>query len=356
MSALSDLWDLEPVEHFKLFVRKLDFTLKSRRHNGRKPGNKKVKPVGEDTREVYEAMFSRFVQWMTENKTKPFSKLEPKDILTFISLTKGEEKDAKDKASGDAGKNDVPENADQHILNSTIQLRYLRMLERCYLHLEIVPNPATLADHDAFANNRLKRDAGMVTLTDEEQQRFLEALPDSPMRGVRRGANTGWKRRRDRAMQVLMIGAGVRVAEAIGIHTHEVLPTPLHDGSHRIKITPPDKHKTSYKHEALMPAYAAEIVFAWMKERKAMRIPGKLLFPGNIEGEPLDPSTVYRHVQKTFERAGIDADRTGGRTLRNTYAVKELSNGTSPVEMTERLGLALERSTERYALAAGSKQ
>jgi hypothetical protein len=68
-----------------------------------------------------------------------------------------------------------------------------------------------------------------------------------------------------------------------------------------------------------------------------------------VRGEPLDKATVYRQVKATFARAGINVPRSGGRTLRNTFAVKGFSEGTPASEMVERLGLALERSTQPYA-------
>ena len=55
-----------------------------------------------------------------------------------------------------------------------------------------------------------------------------------------------------------------------------------------------------------------------------------------------------------MQRAGIAIARSGGRTLRNTFAVQELKNGATDDELTEHLGLALESSTKTYAIA-GSK-
>jgi hypothetical protein len=61
--------------------------------------------------------------------------------------------------------------------------------------------------------------------------------------------------------------------------------------------------------------------------------------------------TVYRQVKATFERAGINVDRHGGRTLRNTFAVEELRDGGTKTDLKKYLGLALERSAELYELA-----
>jgi site-specific recombinase XerD len=277
-------------------------------------------------------MFGKFVRWMADHGRR-FSTLTPGDIHDFIS-------------SGRDGKRE---------LNSSIARRYIRLLERCYIHLDVSPNPAQLALIREEQARGLTEDAAMVVLTEEQAASFIAALPDVPP-SVRRGnAWNGWKRRRDRAMQLVMMCAGLKVAEVIGMHIDEIEPTPDLDGAHRVKLTPADKHDTSFKHETMLPAFAAQEVFRWLDERQAMKIAGALMFPANMRGEPLDKATVYRQVKATFERAAIAVPRSGGRTLRNTFAVKGFREGTPAKEMVERLGLALERSTQPYARAGGSK-
>jgi len=55
-------------------------------------------------------------------------------------------------------------------------------------------------------------------------------------------------------------------------------------------------------------------------------------------------------MRATFERAGMDLSRAGGRTLRNTFARRQLDSGTQPDELKDVLGLALERSAADYKL------
>ncbi len=55
-------------------------------------------------------------------------------------------------------------------------------------------------------------------------------------------------------------------------------------------------------------------------------------------------------MRATFERAGMDLSRSGGRTLRNTFAKRQLDAGASPDELKDVLGLALERSAADYQL------
>jgi site-specific recombinase XerD len=145
--------------------------------------------------------------------------------------------------------------------------------------------------------------------------------------------------------------AGLRVAEAIGLLLDEVGRQPDIDGAIDLNITPEAKHRTSYEHTAKLPRDGVAELTAWLKERAELEIPGTLVFPANLEGEPLHKATVYRQTRATFQRAGIAVSRAGGRTLRNSFAVRQLEQGVPGGELTTALGLALERSTEAYRYA-----
>ena len=79
-----------------------------------------------------------------------------------------------------------------------------------------------------------------------------------------------------------------------------------------------------------------------------MAIPGQFVFPANVAGDKMTKKTVYMQIRSTFQRAGMDLSRAGGRTLRNTFAKRQLENGASPDELKDILGLALERSAADY--------
>jgi site-specific recombinase XerD len=236
----------------------------------------------------------------------------------------------------------------QRDLNSKIAYRYLRLLERCFEYLGRAPNPARQA---IIATDRahLAEDAPMTALGPDDLQRFLAALPAGRTEDME--GHAGWKRRRDRAMQIVMALAGLRVAEAIGLLLDEVGRQPDIDGAITLNITPEAKHRTSYEHTTTLPRAGVVELTAWLKERAELEIPGDLVFPANLEGEPLHKATVYRQTRATFERAGIAVSRAGGRTLRNSFAVQQLEQGMSRSELTTALGLALERSTDAYKYA-----
>lgn len=321
MKELQALWDEDPLEQFKAFVTTEAFTAISKREDG-----EQQRVLGENTVKVYTAMFSKFARWLQRHHKK-MSQLTAAEIIAFVK---------------DGGE-DAPE------LNSSIERKYFRLLDRCYIHLKIVPSPAQQASGRTSHAQLAKKDKGMVVLTPEQQEQFIAALPSTEQKHRGHGVFTGWKRRRDRAMQLVMLKSGIKPAEAVGLHIDELDRTPTTDGFYKLRIRPDDKHDTSYKHEALLPKFVVDEVDTWLKERARLKIPGTLMFPGGLDGRMRSASGAYQQVQNTFARAGIDAGRQGGRTLRNTYAREELAKGTPVKELTERLGLALERSTLLYA-------
>ncbi|MGI4845735.1 MAG: tyrosine-type recombinase/integrase [Janthinobacterium lividum] len=322
MSKLSS-WDDNPVKAFEAFVISLDFADTAKRL----PADGKLKTVSKQSVTIYTYMFRNFCNWMTE-QGKRFSTVDQADLKRFI-----------DRADEDG-----------RIINSKIAHRYLRLLERCYQHLEAEPNPAREAILATRPADYL-RDEPTRALSDEQLRRFFDALPSAPTRVRQLTPFDGWKRRRDRAMQLTIALAGLRVAEAIGLLLGEVGQQTDLDGAIELTITPSQKHETSHEHVALLTREGAAELQAWLKERAAMGIPGEFVFPANVEGRKMIKKTVYMQVRATFERAGIDLSRAGGRTLRNTFAQRKLAEGAKPDELKDTLGLALERSAADYQYA-----
>ena len=315
-------WNANPVQAFKEFVVTIDFARTGRRL--RADGT--VKVVSGESAKIYIFMFANVAGWIAEQR-KTLSTVTPADLLRFVNRThKG-----------------------KRVLNSKIGYRYLRLLERCYEHLNAQPNPATQAILGTDPAQLVKDDAGR-TLSDEQLQRFFDALPaDAPRRRQATPFN-GWKRRRDRAMQVVIALAGLRVSEAIGLLIGEVGQQVGIDGSIELTITPEEKHDTSYEHTISLPREGVDELLPWLEERKKMKIPGEFVFPANVAGNKMTKKTVYMQFRSTFERAGMNLARSGGRTLRNTFAKRQLDNGASAEELKDVLGLALERSAADYSL------
>ncbi|HAV38324.1 MAG TPA: hypothetical protein DCX52_18575 [Massilia sp.] len=315
-------WDADPVRAFKDFVTTTAFA-----ETGRRPrADGTLRVLSADSAKIYIFMFNNVTSWFMEQGLA-FSSVTHADLLRFIGRTvKG-----------------------KRVLNSKIAYRYLRLLERCYEHLEVVPNPAQQAILGIDRAHIAKDEAGR-SLSEDQLERFFAALPAPAPRRRRSTPFDGWKRRRDRAMQVVMALAGLRVSEAIGLLIPEVGRQPALDGSIVLTITPEAKHDTSHEHEVALPRDGADELRAWLQEREAMAIPGELVFPANLTGARMTRKTVYVQMRATFERAGMDPWHSGGRTLRNTFAKRRLENGAKAAELKDELGLALERSAADYKL------
>lgn len=147
-------------------------------------------------------------------------------------------------------------------------------------------------------------------------------------------------------MLSMLLGAGLTVTEVQGIEV-EAIGSPHLDGSVPIVILPKYTDGTSRKHTTMLRAFAAGEVLAWLEESKQLDlpIPSELLFP-MLQGKAMEKSGLYKIVKSTFARAGLDKPRMGGRTLRNTYAVREILESDSLETVNELLGHRVMKSTE----------
>ncbi len=320
MNSTNNDWHISPLEAFKTFVQTVEFVETSQRLTDRG----QIGPISKQSALTYTLMFGKFIRWL-EQKQKTIFSVTHDDLLEFLALRNKKKRD----------------------LNSKIAYRYLRLIERCYVHLQIQPNPAQHAIFNAI-RQQIGKDKEMVVLNNDQFQKFIRALPLHSTKYPSNQPFAGWKQRRDRAMQLVMLCAGLRVSEVIDMQIDAIdSHTATLDGSVKLCIsTKPKYDRTTYLRVGAVPE-----VLAWLDERKTMNIPGMLLFPASLEGQSLDKATVYRQVNATFKRAGIAVMRTGGRTLRNTFAAQELKSGSTTQELTQHLGLALERSVQTYVIA-----
>jgi len=321
-----DVWQHDPMEAFKAFVKTDAFLLLARRKPVLDEKGNPLYSMRDSSANVYISMFGRFIRWLGERE------LELQDVTSDVIRSfldePGDGKDIK--------------------LNSSIRIGYIRLLERVFAHLDISPNPASRTAFIVHQTRAGGRDKPMSVLTIDQQVKFMQALPAvAPFNPDSMDDGTQWKRRRDRAILSLMLGAGLKVSELVGIETHRV-GTVDTSGSIPVSITPKSVGGTSRQHETQLRPFAVPEVVAWVAERKARKIPGALLFPSSEKGQRLDKSTVYLLAKATYARAGIEIQRRGPRTLRNSFAVRELAQGGSLELVKEFLGHRKEKSTQKY--------
>lgn len=326
---LPPTWKEDPLKGFDAFVRGVEFVEMGKHGKARKAEGREVRPISKESATVYTHMFTNYVRWL-ENKRIRFEQAGEQEIRAFLD-TRHDSKDSEGKK-----------------LNSAIRARYLRLLERVYAHLHVMPNPATQASYGEYRGAKGGRDQPKAYLTEKQQLAFLAHLPEAPPFDPFLNED-GWERRRDRAMLAMMLGAGLKVSEVLYLRVDQI---GKRDANGDVPVRFPTFAKGTHKeHDTVLRTFAARYVLPWIEERKQRKLPTKLLFPATLTTDaPLHKATVYRHVKATLQRAGLEVPRMGGRTLRNSFAVRELGQGASIEQVKSFLGLYEQRSAEKYVV------
>jgi integrase len=180
-------------------------------------------------------------------------------------------------------------------------------------------------------------------LNETEMLRFVEALP--------LGAN--WKRMRDRAMALLVLGAGLRSKEVLSI---KVIDLQLKSGE--IEGLWVREHKPRVSRQVPIQPWAAPELATWLNVRdglssaaapkgrgSAQSLVGDLLFPANLTGAQLQPATLFRLVKTALDQAGIVKRYEGPTLLRNSCGALWLRKH-EPLQVSLWMGHATVRTTE----------
>jgi integrase/recombinase XerD len=331
-------WLRAPEQAFAAFVASADFLKYSQRRVTQPGADGKPKSLRPSSIAIYCDMWRRYLRWLNEQDLSLFS-VAKADLEAFLECR------------------------DKHGVRSlesfTIRRQYLTMFERVYRLLRIEPNPAGSVcidiSRDRTDSRKLRgRNQPTAALSPEEQRAFLDALPDVP--SSEGNPRSEWKVRRDRALQAIMLGAGLKVSEAIRICTGDVkLERLTADDSVTVEVKPPDTNSAVKPHTTRLYPPASKIVLEWVAERKMLPISGDFLFPSTTRGGSLDKTVVYRKTRETYVLAGLDVAHKGGRTLRNTFAVSQLQAGQSSAVVREYLGHRDERSLDTYTTIALQK-
>lgn len=313
-----ETWLLDPVEAFAAYVLQSDFAL-----------NKRGEPLAlrASSVVVYRARWGKFVADCLSPSGKTLAELTSVELQAFLEG-----------------------------MSPASRHRYVRLLERVFDHLGglglVRQNPARALAISAPTRSN-QGHAGTAVLSAELQVAFLAALPEA----------VNWKRQRDRALISVILGAGLRVAEALKL-TVDQLGALQEDGSVPLEVFSTGAGR---RHRTRVQAFAAAEVLGWRDQRLVLlapiteaMVPGRLLFPADGSGRALHPATVYRRVASVLKAAGIPESvivRRGARTLRNTYAVRELTAGAPVSLVGESMGHVNDRATQHYlAIARGAMQ
>lgn len=230
--------------------------------------------------------------------------------------------------------------------------RYLLLFTSLFEHLALLTSTASvdeLPESENPARTLLLQDRAPERqdpdfMTSKEVQRFIEALPG--------GAN--WKRVRDRAIAMMLLGAGLRSGEALTLQMSDLL---FKDGMpHGVWV---QAHKPRPARQVPLQPFAIPVIADWLKLRakyasgevpplrnREQRLAGTLVFPSGLPGGPLQPVTLFRLVKATLDAAQISKRYEGPTLLRNSCGALWLQQ-SEPHQVRLWLGHETLRSTEQ---------
>ena len=316
------LWIQDPECAFNDFVRSLDFP---------KTGSARVPtdlPVKDSSAEIYNFMFSRFISWLQNYGSGAIHLLNTTPDVISLFL-------------------------DQVVVESQseIRWRYLRLLERVFHHLvdagALEANPVSESVSQRIDSKGRKavtgQDAPMAWLSPNAKNMIVKALEDYLKTG-------SWKERRDAALVVTIIGAGLKLSESLLLEVNDIS-----NNKDSTIINVSKGIGTGLKRRVKIEENWKPFIQAWLNDDiVTVRKKNQILFPGTKNGDqPMDHATAYRRIKKILEVADLNPLHLGGRTLRNSYAVEMITKGTNTKKLAAMLGLQEDKSLNRYITEAG---
>jgi integrase len=266
---------------------------------------------------VYRAMWGKLLRWSAERGLPP---------LSWSAQQIGEFLDAQQ-------------------LHKSHRYRYARLIERVFHHLarlrEGLHNPGSQAVRAHLADG--ENDPTAFLLPGERDLLVARILGPA---GVPAGdpgdsgaaaSPTQWKRARDAALLAVLLGGGLKVAEARALRI-DVIEQGA-PGRMALRMVRADNGRT-YTVPLFLLAHAP--LRAWLALREASGTLGSLVFPAMPTGRPMHAASVYRRVEILLDEAGVLAgrsERASPQTLRNTCAAMHFEAGTAPAEVAQCLGM-----------------
>lgn len=212
--------------------------------------------------------------------------------------------------------------------------RYLLLLDKVYSYLKTLGWANTSPVLDELRKEgelEVPLPPGLGQADQEKLIVVLDALP-------------GWKGARDRAMAALLVGAGLRTHEVVGLQTGQLnshFSIEVRPGAGRVHLP----HRTIVLPEGPWRGWLS----AWEQLRAESQTPGDVLCPATQHGKPFSASGLFRRISHWFDLAGVCAEQSGANILRNTFARNALACGRyEEAEVQAFMGHQEARATARY--------
>jgi integrase len=264
--------------------------------------------------------------------------------------------------------------------------RYLRLLERVYDHLVergiLKVNPVTdwvqgrIAAGESPRVGREGAAPALVSMADVSRiQDWLHTQGKAEMLAG------NWRAARDLTLGSLSLGTGMRCAELLVLSRKQVKHWPGSSADQRFEFDIPGwaSVATARAHATQADVACVDLMEQWWAHRwtgfpvrarigsetRKVLPAGELVFPASLNGNGLDPSTVFKNLKRLAKgavEAGVLCERNqwvlsrGAQGLRRAYALTELEAGSADQLVTYRMGLWHQRSVRRYREQAGASR
>lgn len=299
--------------------------------------------IKKDSIEVYCWMWGKFCRWMAENNYR-LNTLDKELLSPFI---------------------------DKEEFKKTKQgYRYVRLIEQVYQRINSLSdapsstiNPAKELAQDRFATGK---DAPMGFFSAEDRRRLALIVETGQVDDGGEKGKTGkslkgeagiWKRERDLALLGLFLGGGLKVHEVNGLTISCIL------NPETIALTYDPKTRGSdaidgdgagtFEHQVKLEPFAVTALQRWLHLR-SLKTEGNVLFPSSTKGAAMDPSSIFRRIQRLLLEAGlgqINGARSCCQTLRNCFAATHLDRETPAGEIAQLMGFVDVVTVERVRFA-----
>lgn len=309
----------------------------------------KPAPYRPSTVRVYRAMFGKYLTWCA-GAGLSLASVDRAALVRFLD----EAVAGATKRAADAGRLKRQRRA------------YLHLLDKVYRHLEDLglgwTNPAALAMRAGV--HRGARDNPTRFLSREDRERLTDFLVASWAESATPEANGGsaavppevWIGWRDLALATVVLGTGLKVAEARRLSLNCI-----HPGSGAVSVPGPGRRQVTPWPEVV------PVLVDWRERHRRLGLPAEVLFPpargeaGRRTPMPLarlHQATIHRRIHALLAAAGVAvaAGRGCAQTLRNSFAGRCFDAGDDDATVADRLRVTqytAERLRRAYRRQAG---
>jgi integrase/recombinase XerD len=266
----------------------------------------------------YAAMIGTAADWLDAHAGQTVWQAQARDIDRFLK--------------GLAGRGGRPASA------STVK-RYVATLNMLFSHLQLTglraSNPMDELRHAAVRQGAVR-----------QAPRFLTtAQCDLYQAWVLSQASAHWCDKRDAALRAIYLATGITVEESLALSWRDL----------RLKDSPPHlrvRARTAVQDRRIpLPAWSLPVLSDWVACRMALPVLGDAMFlarkrsptvevdGGEALASVISTSEIYDIVRPAMEAAGLDDEQLGPQTLRNSYAVRQLSQDVETALLQKWMGL-----------------